>query len=345
MKFSIFSLMQWPANRSQTSSFKNEIDQLTLAESQGYFSAWLGEDPFSFGGIGPAVHLTAASLAARTSTIRIGTATTILPFMHPLRVAEEVAMLDILSEGRIDWGIGRGGSGRGISGDGSDASQSPKVFYEQLEVIRLAWAGKPFSYQGVFYNFDELQCYPSPVQKPAPKTYITALGSSTVEWAAQNGYPVLGDPYSTFARLAENRQRYLDIAAKASPEVDVGENESPTLRHVYVGETMQNARDDVTPGLLSYYRSIENAGSATNRAEAPLSDNDPDNDPEGFLKSLFDDCTIIGDAAFCRDRVAQLNEEIGLDHIICWQNFAGLDAEQSLASQKRLIEEVAPAFA
>jgi len=355
MKFSAFSLMQWPEDRSQREVFENELGQLTLAESQGYHCAWLAEHHFSRYGIGPAIHLSAANLAARTSTIRIGTAITILPFMHPLRVAEEVAMLDILSAGRIEWGVGRGYQGHEFQGYGVDINQSHKIFYEQLEVIEKAWTGEPFAHAGEFYNFDELQCFPNPIQRPGPTVYIAALSPGTIEWAARSGYPVLADQFSPTARLEKNRQRYRDAAAEAGVPTPAGG--TPTLRQVYVGETMKKAREEAAPGLLWYYRSLARVGSPAGKASDPLPENysfyrvfgedgfNPDKDPDGFLKFLFDECTIIGDAAFCRDRIAELRETIGLDHLIAWQNFGNLHHEQTMASQERLIEKVAPAFA
>lgn len=347
--------MQWPEDRSQSDVFHNELEQLTRAESQGYSCAWLAEHHFSRYGIGPAIHLTAANLAARTSTIRIGTAITILPFMHPLRVAEEVAMLDILSDGRIEWGVGRGYQGHEFDGFGVDITESHKIFYEQLEVIRLAWKGEPFSHQGEFYNFDELQCFPNPVQQPAPPIYIAALSPSTIEWAANNHYPVLADQFSPTERLAKNRQLYLDTALSSG--YDTSSLATPTLRHVYVGESMAKAREEAAAGLLWYYRSLARVGSPAGKAHDPLPENysfyrgfgedgfNPDKDPDAFLEFLFDECTIVGDAAYCRDRVTELRETIGLEHLICWQNFGDLHHEQTLASQRRLIEEVAPTFA
>ncbi len=355
VKFSAFSLMQWPEDRSQRDVFDNELEQLTLAESQGYHCAWLAEHHFSRYGIGPAIHLSAANLAARTRTIRIGTAITILPFMHPLRVAEEVAMLDILSGGRIEWGVGRGYQGHEFQGFGVDIGQSHKIFYEQLEVIQKAWTGEPFSHAGEFYNFGELQCFPNPIQQPGPTIYIAALSPGTIEWAAKNGYPVLADQFSPVARLEKNRQLYIDSSAEADdPASPV---EIPTLRQVYVGETMKKAREEAAPALLWYYRSLARVGSPAGKTSDPLPENysfyrvfgedgfNPDKDPDAFLKFLFDECTIIGDEAYCRDRIAELRETIALDHLISWQNFGDLHHEQTLASQERLIEKVAPAFA
>lgn len=355
MKFSVFGLMQWPEDRSQREVFENELEQLSLAESQGYHCVWLAEHHFSRYGIGPAIHLFAANLAARTRTIRIGTAITILPFMHPLRVAEAVAMLDILSEGRIEWGVGRGCPGHEFEGFGVDIHQSHSIFHEQLDVIKKAWTGEPFAHTGEFYNFEELRCFPNPIQRPGPTIHIAALSPATIEWAAENRYPVLADPFSPVARLGENRRLYFDTAARAG--IDASAVEIPTLRQVYVGETMQKAREEAAPALLGYYRSLARTGSPGGSSSDPLPENDscyrpvgadglnPDKDPDGFLEFLFDACTIVGDPAYCRDRITELRETIGLAHLIAWHGFGDLSHEQTLASQERLIDEVAPAFA
>lgn len=325
MKFSIYSLVQWPGGRSPRDAFQNELDQLSRAEAQGYQCAWLAEQDLSRDGIGPSVHLSAANLAARTSTIRIGTSIAILPFMHPLRIAEEVAMLDIVSEGRVEWGIGRGYPGRGFEGFGVDLEKSHKLFYEQLEIIQRAWIGDPFAHDGEFYEFDELRCFPSPIQQPRPPIHIAAQSDDTIVWAAHNHYPVLTDPYSPAGELRENRKRYIEAAATVG--VDASALEIPTVRQVYVGASLKKAREEVAPGLLEYYGSLR------------------DEEPAESLKFVFDECAIIGDAAYCRDRIAELQETIGLSQLICWQNFGNLDHEQTLASQERLMTQVAPAFA
>jgi alkanesulfonate monooxygenase SsuD/methylene tetrahydromethanopterin reductase-like flavin-dependent oxidoreductase (luciferase family) len=317
LKFSIYSQMGWPDDRSQSDLFKNELDQLSRAESQGYYCAWLAEHRSAQRGIGPAIHLSAANLAARTRTIRIGTAITILPFMHPLRIAEEVAMLDIVSEGRVEWSVGQS-----LDGD-LTSEQSNEIFSEQLEIIQKAWTGNAFAHAGAFYQFDELQCFPNPVQQPGPTTYIASDNEETIKWAARMKYSIMTDPSSSVSQL--EKQRRLFIEASDSADVDAGAPIIPTLRRVYVGESMQKAREEVTPGLLC--------------------DLNSDEDPEASLKLLFDQCAIVGDVAYCRDRIAELRESLGLSHLIAWQNFGNLSHEQTLASQERLITQVAPAFA
>jgi len=354
MRFALFSLMQWPEDRTQQDVFRNEIEQLTLAESQGYDAVWLAEHHFSRYGIGPSIHLTAAHLAARTRRVRIGTAVTILPFFHPIRVAEEIAMLDQLSGGRIDWGTGRGYQGHEFAGFGVDIRRSHLIFREQLEIVKRAWSGERFAHEGEFFRFPELRVLPVPVQKPHPPIWVAALSPETLEWAADQGYPVLTDQFSPVYRIEENRKLYRPRAAAAG--VDVESVALPTLRQVYVGETRARAREEAAPALLWYYRSLARVGSPGGPG-GPVPENysfyrifgedglDPDRDREGFLRFLFDECTIVGDALFCRDKLQEHRERYGLNYLIAWQNFGDLPHEATLASQRRFIEKVAPAFA
>ena len=353
MKFAVFSLMQWPADRSQQQVYVNEIEQLCLAESQGYHAAWLAEHHFSRYGIGPSIHLTAAHLAARTERIRIGTAVTVLPFFHPLRLAEEIAMLDIMSGGRFDWGVGRGYQAHEFTGFGADIEQSHRVFREQLEIILRAWTGERFGYQGEFFQFPELECLPTPIQSPHPPIWIAALSPSTMEWAAENDYPMLTDQFSPVTRIEKNRVIYREAGERAG--FDVSRHELPVLRQVYVGATTAKAREEAAPGLLWYYRALSRVGSPGGPdGEVPENYSfyrmfgedgfNPDHDPEAFLEFLFENCTIVGDEAYCRDKIAELQERIGLDYLIAWQNFGDLSNEATLASQRRFIEKVAPAF-
>lgn len=353
MKFGVFSLMQWPEDRSKTDAFHSELGQLVLAEEQGYDSAWLAEPLFSRHGIGPSIHLAAAHLAAQTSVIRIGTAVNVVPFLHPLRLAEEIAVLDILSNGRIDWCAGGGNQGHEFAGVGEDVSRSHDVFREQLEIILRAWSGERFSFEGQFFQFPELQCLPSPVQDPHPPVWIAALSPATLEWAGANGHRVLTDAFSPTSRIEENRKRYTEHVPR--PGAPPGAYEFSTLRHVYVCETTKQAREEAGPALLRYYRALARAGSPSRNDPLPESDFfcdvfgpgaslDPDRDPDAFLEFLFEECSVIGDEAYCRDKLVELQERIDLDYLIAWQNFGDLPHEASMASQRRFIEKVAPAF-
>ncbi len=333
MNFHVFSLMQWPPERTREQVYASELEQLTLAEDQGYEGVWFAEHHHSRAGIGPSIHLCAAWLSARTTRIRIGTAVSIPPFFHPLRLAEEIAMLDIMSGGRFQWGIGWGDPVHLPDDSSAGDEEGSRVFREQLEILERAWTGAPFSYEGEFFQIPELQCLPTPVQQPCPPVWIAALSHAGVEWAAANDRPVWIDALSPVHRIEERRRIYREAGEAAGH--DVSRFELPVLRHVYVGETMRTAREEAGRALLRHYRSVpvEAAGL------------DPEAAPDAFLDWLFENCAVVGDAAYCRDRIAELSERTGLDSLVGWQNFGDLPHPASLASQRRLIEKVAPALA
>jgi len=317
MKFAMFSLMQWPEDRTEQDVFRNEIEQAVEAERQGYDAVWLAEHHFSRYGIGPSLHLTAAHIAAKTKRIRIGTAVTILPFYHPIRVAEELAMIDHMSQGRLDWGTGRGYQGHEFAGFQVDISKSHLIFREQLEIIKGCWTQERFGYKGDFYNFEPVPCLPKPYQKPHPPVWIAALSPSTVEWCGDHGYPILTDQFAPTHKIVESRALYRERCAKIGVNID--RFELPTLRHVHVGKTFKEAREAAKPALLWYYRALANVGSPGGHG-GKIPDNysfyrmfgedgfNPDKDPDNFCEYLFDNCVICGDAAFCRERIAELKE-------------------------------------
>jgi len=337
LKFSLFSLFDWPRNRNQSRAFEHELEPLGRAEAQGFDGVWLAEDRATQRGPGPSVQLAAAHLAARSEKIRIGTAMTILPFMHPLRVAEEVAMLDILCDGRIDWAVGRG----------IENAEQDTIFHEQLDVIEKAWSGQTFDHEGLHYRFGEIRCYPTPVQDAGPTIHIAATASETIEWAARRGHAIFEDAFSPVNRLARHRVLYRSLGAEEPA------NQAPTLRHLYVGKSARQARDEAGPALLQSFRA--RSWSKGNESRSAGEDNrhfdlfreegiDPDQGEDALVAYLLEACAIVGDAVACRERIAELRETLGLSHLVAWQNFGDLDPDQILASQERLIEKVAPAF-
>lgn len=328
MKFAVFHPMPWPGDRSRRDARGQALERAVEAEGQGYHAVWLAAHPVARG-IGPSIHLGAAHLAARTRRIRIGAAVPLAPSCHPLRVAEEVAVLDRLSGGRIDWGVGGGDPGQALAGPGVPVGKARSILREQLEIMRRAWRGEPLAWEGEFYRFPELTLWPTPLQEPHPPIWVAAPSPATLAWAGAEGYGVLADPLSPFHRLEEYRRIHREAAVTAGRPPPPP---SPTLRHVHVGASQARAREEAGPALLRHHRGLARTGS-------------PEPDREGFLHHLFENCAIVGDAVFCRDRLVELRERVGLDHLIAWQDFGDLPDEDARASQRRLIEKVAPALA
>ena len=350
MNIGVFSLMQWPQDRSAARVFGDEIAQAVEAERLGYDRAWFAEHHFSRYGIDPAIHLTVANVAARTSRIRLGTAVTVLPFLPPIRAAEELATLDILSNGRIDWGVGRGYQRHEFDAFEVDITESRSRFEESLEIIFRAWQDGPFEHRGTHWNFDAVDVLPKPVQQPRIPTYIAAISPESCRWAAQNALPLLADQFSPFERLADGRKIYEETLRAAGHQGPLPE--AVALRQVFVGRTREEARELAIPGLLWYYRMLAKVGSPARHGEelpesyeaykvfATLSGM-AEGTEDDFVDFLLNEVAIAGDAKEVTDRITALHDA-GYPSVICWMNFGGLQHDDTLASMRRFIDEVAP---
>jgi alkanesulfonate monooxygenase SsuD/methylene tetrahydromethanopterin reductase-like flavin-dependent oxidoreductase (luciferase family) len=345
-----FSLMQWPTDRTAARVYGDEIAQAVEAERLGYDRAWFAEHHFSRYGIAPSIHLVIANVAARTSRVRLGTAVTVLPFFHPIRAAEELAMLDLLSDGRIDWGVGRGYQRHEFDAFEVDISESRSRFQEALEIVKAAWGEEPFAHQGSHWTFDTVDVLPKPVQRPGIPTYVAAISPDSVRWAGEAGCPLLVDQFSSFDRLTQGRKEY-EAAYRAAGHEDA--IDAVALRQVFVGRTREEARDIAGPALLWYYRMLAKVGSPARhgeelpesyeayRAFATISDVAAEGNGDDFLDLLFDQVAVCGDAAEVTDRLTALHES-GYGSVICWSNFGGIRHEDTLASMRRFVDEVAP---
>ena len=350
MNVGVFSLMQWPQDRSASRVFGDEIAQAVEAERLGYDRAWFAEHHFSRYGIDPALHLTVANVAARTSRIRLGTAVTVLPFLPPIRAAEELATLDILSNGRIDWGVGRGYQRHEFDAFEIPITESRSRFEESLEIIFRAWQEGPFEHHGEHWNFDLVDVLPKPVQQPRIPTYIAAISAESCRWTASNGLPLLADQFSPFERLADGRKIYGDAFADAGHTGPLPE--AVVLRQLFVGRTREEAREIAIPGLLWYYRMLAKVGSPARHGEElpetyeaykvfAMVSGMAEGTEDDFVDFLLDEVAIAGDAAEVTDRLTALHEA-GYPSVICWMNFGGLQHDDTLASMRRFIDDVAP---
>ena len=348
MNVGVFSLMQWPSDRTAARVFGDELAQAVDAERLGFDRAWFAEHHFSRYGIDPTIHLTMAWVAARTSRIRLGTAVTVLPFMHPIRAAEELATLDILSGGRVDWGVGRGYQRHEFEAFEVDITESRTRFVEALEIIFRAWQEGPFEHRGRHWSFDAVDVLPKPVQQPRIPTYMAAISPDSVTWAGEHGLPLLVDQFSSFDRVTEAGKEYR--AALRGADHDVAD--AAVLRQIFVGRTREEARAVAGPGLLWYYRMLAKVGSPARHGEEMPSGYEAyrlfsnlsgvaEGSGDEFLDLLFDQVAVCGDAAEVTDRLTALHEA-GYPSVICWMNFGGIRHEDTVASMRRFVDDVAP---
>ena len=333
---------------TQAGAFRDIFELADRAEAWGIDCVWLGEIHFTpTRSVISASLQVASAIASRTRRVRMGTAVQVLPLNHPLRIAEEVATVDHISEGRFEFGIGRSGVVRSYDAYGVPYAESQARFREALAIIRQAWTGEPFSYEGEFYRVDKATVTPRPYQVPHPPLRMAATSEETFPAAGRMGLPIFIGLRTTEiadlqSQLAPYRQAWREAGHSADPSV--------YLRvPVYVSTTAQGAVDEPRESLLSFFaRQTELARSAVGRAGAGPADR-RQFQAERMGDLSYDDMlarkVAFGDVAGVIDRLTHLREELGLDGIIAELNPGGrIPPDLEARSFELLAREVLPAL-
>ena len=333
---------------SQAAAFRDVFELADRAETLGADCVWLGEIHFTpVRSVISASLQVASAIATRTRRLRVGTAVQVLPLNHPLRIAEEVATLDHISQGRLEFGIGRSGVVRTYDIYGVPYGESQSRFREALEIIRLGWTGEPFSYEGQFYRVQNATVVPRPYQVPHPPIRMATTSDETFPAAGRMGLPIFIGLRTTEipdlqAQLAPYRQAWREAGHAGEPSV--------YLRiPVYVSTTERGAVEEPRASLTAFFaRQSELARAAVGRAGAGPADRRR-MQAERMASLSYEDIlakkVAFGTPARVIDRLAQLREELGLDGIVAELNPGGLiPPELETRSLQLLTGEVLPAF-
>src|SRR4051812_15669972 len=188
MKFGVLQFFSWPERRVPLPTvYQRALQRIDVMERTGYDAVWLAEHHFSTYSVCPSVHLMGMHVADRTARLRVGMAVTLASFYHPLRIAEEVGLLDVLSGGRVNWGAGRGGAapaappGGGVTGGGGrvcappdyaasgvPAGESSPRSGDHVDMVRRVWPPARLTSHGRYWDFDDVEVLPKPLQQPHP---------------------------------------------------------------------------------------------------------------------------------------------------------------------------------
>src|SRR5690242_10457343 len=223
-EFGMFHEFQCPAGVSQPEAFAESFEQVEAAERWGLDAMWLAEVHVAPERSVCAAPLTIASaIAARTKRMKIGTGVQVLPLCHPLRLAEEAATVDQISEGRLIFGVGRSGFPRTYEAYGVPYAESRERFAETLEIVKLAWTEERFSYRGKYFSYDNVALVPKPWQKPYPPIRVAATSPDTYAAIGALGHAAfVAARLGTLSELAPLVRSYRD-AYKAAGHQGSGE--------------------------------------------------------------------------------------------------------------------------
>jgi len=344
MKFGVFFQAPEAAGQSHAQRYQEMFELIAFAETLGFDVAWLAE--LHFGG---AFSLLANPLmmvpviAQRTKRIRIGTAVSLLPLQHPLTTAEQAATADVLSGGRLEFGVGRGSIASQFHGFRIDVAENRARFDEALEIIRRAWTEERFSHRGRFWEVEELRVVPRPVQQPHPPIRVAVHTEESFAHIGDRGWPIYSGTTTTpLPQLREYMGVYRRRFAAAGHTWH--DDQMALMLPTYVGP-----REAMRPGVLKYYKNLE-----TIFADVP--DSYAEHLPrlamirQNLASLPFDkfcrDQGVFGESAEVVDTMQAARDEFGLSQIICWFDQGNaLPRAEVERTMRRFADEVMPKLA
>ena len=346
MKFGTFHLFQKPPGWSDIDVFRNELEQIDKAEELGFDAVWLAEHHFQWYGIATDLMVLASWAAARTRRIRIGTAIAVLPFHHPLRLAEQVATVDIISGGRLDFGIGRGYQAAEYAGFGMSMDESKSRFAECLEIVLKAWTEEAFSYEGQYTQVQDVTVLPKPLQKPHPPVYVASwMTPETIRFAAERGFPILAPAGLASDQIRTNYQLYRETLESLGR--DSSNLELPALVHIYVDEDDERGRQIGMEHSLRYGASLVTLGTPIQKGGQLSKDYEHYRDfgeAGRVMKETRQELMLFGNPDTVARKIEWMRDELDVHYVMCWMNMGGLDQERILRSMKLFATEVMPRF-
>jgi alkanesulfonate monooxygenase SsuD/methylene tetrahydromethanopterin reductase-like flavin-dependent oxidoreductase (luciferase family) len=347
VKFGLFYQLPCAADQSEPARYQETIEQIVLADQLGFDVAWLAELHFFRGfSIMPSPLMVAAAIAQRTRRIRLGTAVTLLPFHHPLRAAEDAATADMLSGGRLEFGVGRGTIAVHFQGFGMSREESRERFEEALEIIVRAWTEERVTYKGRFYQVDDVAVVPRPLQKPHPPIRIAANSPETAQFAGRKGYDVLvASPINPVPGFYEHIRTYrAALKTGARPEHP---GNVAAMFFVCPHTSRAAARAEAEKSLLHYFRTIgEQAavgGSGQYEGSYAYLEQVRDWAAKITYEKVDETMAVYGSPEQCIARINDVYQHSGIDQLACWFNAGGLIPHRDvMATMERFAAKVIP---
>lgn len=352
MRFGTYYFLQAPPGRSGSEIISEEVDQMVLSEQLGFDSVWLTEHHYADYGLSAAPSVLAATVAARTERITIGTAVFVLPFHHPIRLAEETATLDILSQGRLVVGLGRGNRPLEFVGHLVPQERSREYLEEGIEVLLQAWTQERVTFHGRHWQFDGIPVHPKPFTKPHPPLAFAVTSSESIEWIGRNGFAMLSSGLTTpLPAVLKAREAYvqaLRAARHSEAAIDALLARWVMSKHVYVAPTDAEARADAKEPELWYLDAFARSMSPEGLKDVDSGVYKQAQEAVDRIRShrwedLVEGPLLIGSPGTVREKVKQL-AQAGVGELLCWTSFGGLEPAKVRRSMQLFADEVIPEF-
>jgi alkanesulfonate monooxygenase SsuD/methylene tetrahydromethanopterin reductase-like flavin-dependent oxidoreductase (luciferase family) len=350
MRFGIFTLVETRDGDYQK-AYKEVLGQIEYAEELGFDNIWLAEHHGSKYGSMPSPQVFAAAAAQATERIRIGIAVSVLPFDNPVRVAEDYAMVDVLSNGRLDLGVGRGYQPPEykLLGLADKQSISRELFSESLDILIGLWENETFSYAGKHYQVEDASITPRPVQSPRPPIFVAALSPGTFDLIGQYGLDSMA--LVGLMGMEEIKSNVLkaksDLAARG---VDPKTLRYPIFCLTAISPTREQAMTKIAPAIAWHYETAAGIFPGGGTHGTPTGyEFFAQAFREGMSKGMEE---IVKERTFLADNpdgisevIEDLRTSLGQREMTMHFRFGGMPDKDVRESMKLFAEEVMPRFA
>ena len=342
MKFGLLFSHQVPpkSGGSWSTPYQDMMECLPYAEDLGYESAFHATHHAQKDGLCPSPMVACAAAAAVTKRMRIGTGVLLVPLYAPLKLAEDIAVLDNVSDGRFVFGVAPG-----YVASEFEAHQIPREervgrFEEALDLMTTAWTQEKFEFEGKYYKVPETQLTPKPKQSPHPPIWYGVSAPSSLRRAARRHAVQIMSPRHGPEELIQHFNPYEKEAATIGWDIP----ERPIIRAVFIAESHAKAEEIAAPALNYLYTELYGAASAAGERVLKSADGSVITDKNQVNFDTFKNRYIVGDPAFAIEQLSLYRDSVQPSEVICWMHLPGISGEDARKSVELFAKEVMPSF-
>lgn len=342
MKFGLLFSQQVPpaSGLSWREPYDDMLSCLPRAEDLGYESCFQVSHHAQKDGLCPGPLIACAGAAAVTKHMRVGTGVLLVPMYAPLKLAEDVAVLDNLSGGRFIFGVAPGYVAREFEAHGVPREERVGRFEEALDLMTRAWTEETFSFDGRYYKVPETQLTPKPAQSPHPPIWYGVSAKSSLRRAAKRHAVQIMSPRHGPEELIDHFKPYEEAAAAEGWTIP----ERPIIRSVFIAESHAKAEEIAAPALNYLFTELYGAASAAGDRVLRAADGSviTNKDQVGF--DNFKNRYIIGDPEFAIEQLELYRDAVQPTEIVCWMHMPGVRGSDAMRSVELFAREVIPHF-
>ncbi|MFT4563950.1 MAG: alkanesulfonate monooxygenase SsuD [Gammaproteobacteria bacterium] len=342
MKFGLMFTFQLPPGCAipWNAPYQDMLECLPRAEDLGYESMFMATHHAKTDGLCPGPLIACAGAAAVTKTMRIGTAVLLVPMYAPLKLAEDIAVLDNLSQGRFVFGVAPGYVAEEFAAHGIPREQRIGRFEESLDLMVTAWTEDEFEFEGKYFRVPQTVLTPKPMQKPYPPIWYGVSATKSLQRAAKRHAVQIMSPRHGVNELEAH---YAPYEAKAA-ELNWAIPERPIIRQVFVAPTKTQAEEIAAPAINHLYRELYGKASAAGDRVLRADDGSVITDHDQVDFEGFKDRYIVGDPDFAIESIKRYESAVNPSEMVCWMHMPGITGVDAMGSVELFAKEVMPHF-